>query len=552
MSRSSARTYNPNKIRPTKTYSIEELAEGCDKAPATIREWIREGLTTIDDLEPPLIHGWAFHAFMKAKWDGHKIPCLPNQFVCLSCRAGRDIEPRKIVSETHGKSGLRLKACCPTCGSRLTKTVKTTEVFSLLQGAGAFADKVARFNGDNTLSDNGPHALPNRRKPPQALPRNPQNERLKRRYFEYRLQSDGVSPKTLRKDEIAMLRFEALDGHASLLDFSKDRAIIFKTHLDALELTAHSRVAELRTIREFYLWVLKDLGPASGIRRIDIDYLKPSKRDIGASRSSSILAFPSIEEATRAFRLMPAGSVNELRNRAIFGLLLMTGIRVGALITLKIKHYHADRRLVYQDPNEVATKGSRAIDTFLVVLDDDVLKAFEDWIAKLVTDHGFGPDDPLFPTLRPSGGFGGLQLAPIPYSTAQAIQNMIRRTFAHVGLKPYTPHRFRNALVAAAYERGLAIAEMVALSRNLGHSRPMTTLASYGKLPLDEQGRLIREGFGGKSDKPVTRGYIEQIVKRITGLDSDEADENDGRLKSAKPLPPRARPSPLVGEGGRG
>ena len=55
-----------------------------------------------------------------------------------------------------------------------------------------------------------------------------------------------------------------------------------------------------------------------------------------------------------------------MRDKAVFALLCITGIRVGALISLRIRHVDLDEKPVTQNPREVATKFGKRIDTFFV------------------------------------------------------------------------------------------------------------------------------------------------------------------------------------------
>ena len=66
-------------------------------------------------------------------------------------------------------------------------------------------------------------------------------------------------------------------------------------------------------------------------------------------------------------------------------------------------------------------------------------------------------------------------------------------------------------IVSEMYKRGLSVAEFKAWSQNLGHEGAMTTLTSYGKLSLEEQGQLVRLGHGNK-----TETVIEEI-RRLVG-----------------------------------
>ena len=54
-------------------------------------------------------------------------------------------------------------------------------------------------------------------------------------------------------------------------------------------------------------------------------------------------AAPSIHQAKRALAMMPGETPRQTRDKAIFALLCLTGIRVEALTSLKIKHLDLDK-----------------------------------------------------------------------------------------------------------------------------------------------------------------------------------------------------------------
>lgn len=57
-----------------------------------------------------------------------------------------------------------------------------------------------------------------------------QNERVKRRYFEFLRQADGKSEQTIRQVEKAIARFEVSTGYADLKCFDQKQAIALRTH----------------------------------------------------------------------------------------------------------------------------------------------------------------------------------------------------------------------------------------------------------------------------------------------------------------------------------
>ena len=65
-----------------------------------------------------------------------------------------------------------------------------------------------------------------------------------------------------------------------------------------------------------------------------------------------------------ALDLMPHTTPREKRDKAIFALLCLTGVCVGALISLRIKHVDLAEKSVTQNPREVATKFCKSLHTF--------------------------------------------------------------------------------------------------------------------------------------------------------------------------------------------
>ena len=99
-------------------------------------------------------------------------------------------------------------------------------------------------------------------------------------------------------------------------------------------------------MRRLLKWLAGTRGFTNKINPLDIDYLNPTMNERRASQSTSTKIFPSVDNALTAFRLMPLTKVIDRRNKAIFALLSLTGVRGGALITLRVKHFDPDRRLL--------------------------------------------------------------------------------------------------------------------------------------------------------------------------------------------------------------
>ncbi|MCZ8333090.1 MAG: hypothetical protein O9328_02400, partial [Rhodobacteraceae bacterium] len=119
-----------------------------------------------------------------------------------------------------------------------------------------------------------------------------------------------------------------------------------------------------------------------------------------------------------------------------------------------------------------------------------------EWISELTVTHLFGPGDPLFPKPKIEGaGIDGFRcggLSKDHYKWNDQLRKFIKATFVAAGLPPFTPHRFRNTLVAMSNRFIVTPEELKAVSMNLGHSSVRTTIDDYGQLSPQRQGEVLK------------------------------------------------------------
>jgi site-specific recombinase XerC len=82
----------------------------------------------------------------------------------------------------------------------------------------------------------------------------------------------------------------------------------------------------------------------------DADYFRLSLRDEAEARAAPERPAPSVSQAKRALVLMPEDTPRALRDKALFALLCLTGVRVAALVSLKIKHVDIAEKSIKQNP----------------------------------------------------------------------------------------------------------------------------------------------------------------------------------------------------------
>lgn len=116
-----AKRLNPNRAKIHRSYTVSESAKlfGVDKR--TVRNWIKSGLTVLDDVRPLLILGTDLRLFLKQRKDGKKHNCGEGEMYCLKCRAPRTPDPL-TVNFTQPENGIgRMFALCSGCSSKVNR-----------------------------------------------------------------------------------------------------------------------------------------------------------------------------------------------------------------------------------------------------------------------------------------------------------------------------------------------------------------------------------------------------------------------------------------------
>lgn len=351
--------------------------------------------------------------------------------------------------------------------------------------------------------------------------KNPKNERIKRHYFHHLKQALGRSEQTIRQIARSLTRFEDFTSRRDFKTFDQRQAVGFKGNLARSGLAPATIHTTLNDLKLFFSWLALQPGFKRAIKHGDIEYLNLPEKTMRAATAPADKDFPTLQMIEKVVAVMPSETAIEKRDRALIAFTAITGIRDGAMVTLKLKHFDESRRLVLQNPKEVATKFSKRIDTFLFPLNDTFEAIFLDWVAFLRNDELFGEHDPLFPKTALGHDsdhcFKAAGLSREHWENASPVRTIFKTAFRNADLPEFTPHRFRNMIVAEMYRRQLTVTEFKAWSQNLGHEGAMTTLTSYGKIGLEEQGRLVRTSnqMAGDNQRSLTASDLEAILKKM-------------------------------------
>ena len=118
---------NPMAVKSALTYTIEEAAKALGKSPATIRNWIKDGLPVMAKSKPYLISGLAIREYLREKYKAAKRPLKPDELFCPLCRAGRRPFGMAVtVTEISSKTRL-LQGVCETCSGKCTRMISAAK-----------------------------------------------------------------------------------------------------------------------------------------------------------------------------------------------------------------------------------------------------------------------------------------------------------------------------------------------------------------------------------------------------------------------------------------
>ncbi len=329
-----------------------------------------------------------------------------------------------------------------------------------------------------------------------------ENERIKRRYLAYLKEAKGRDQKTLDKAAAALVKFEESSKFKPFKKFNRDQAGRFKVYLEKARhlksgqpLSLSTIDATLRLVKGFFHWLAGQPGFKSVVSYTDVEYFNNNTKNARAAHAQRQIQFPTMKAAFHAFQGMPNGSEMEKRDKAIFAFFLLTGARIGAVASFRLKHVNLIDGNVFQYGREVDTKFSKTFTTWFFPVDPAYLDCFTAWVDFLRSDKLFGQEDALFP--KPErrlvqGKFVFDTLSRDCYSGTGPINKILRNAFAMVQLPEYTPHSIRSTLGQELSDLELPLDAQKAWSQNMGHKSIITTQSAYLHVPERRQGELMK------------------------------------------------------------
>lgn len=364
-----------------------------------------------------------------------------------------------------------------------------------------------------------------------------QNEVIKREFFEQLKGARGFSKSSIRSHAEAINQWEIFTKNEDFSAYDKSKAVAFtewlgvrlaKTKSGKVSLVTQSNY--LRRLKKFFVWLADQPGYKSKILKGDIDYLRLSKADAQVARAGTTKKMPTFDDARKIIEGITGKSEIDMRDRALLSFALITGARIFAIVSLKMKSFDKALMQIDQNPGDgVKTKNSkRILTTFFPIGWDDPEKYFMDWYGYLESKN-FQPDDPIFPIAE--GSFVDRKNKHIKETVGQnawvgtgAAREIFRKRCKNVGLPYFHPHSFRHLIVNILSKKRLTEEEKRAISMNLGHENVGTTFGSYGygsmngetAVQIVQKLKDFQEDGNGFQLSDEERVVLEKVLKRIS------------------------------------
>ena len=352
---------------------------------------------------------------------------------------------------------------------------------------------------------------------------NPDNERIKRKYFIFLKEAKRQNESSIDAVAQAISRFELYVKYRDFKKFHFEQAVRFKKQLanqnnqkTGEKLSKATLNSTLRHLKNFFQWLAMQSGYKSRINYTDTEYFNLSEKDTRIATAKRKKAPPTLEQIKHVIDNMPASTNIEKRNRSLIAFTILTGARDSAIASLKIKHIDFVTDSVFQDAREVNTKFSKTFTTYFFPVGEDIRKIVCDWVNYLKDSLLFGNDDPLFPSTNvvqdDTRTFHVSGLKKEHWKTATPIRKIFQESFESAGLPYFNPHSFRDTLVGLGERLCKSPEEFKAWSQNLGHEGVLTTFSSYGEVQTQRQAAIFQQL---KSPSASVNQNVDEFAKAV-------------------------------------
>lgn len=359
-----------------------------------------------------------------------------------------------------------------------------------------------------------------------------QNEQAKRGFFEHLRGAKGFTEASVNDYADAIGQWQIFSENEDFATFDKSKAMAFcgwlvrrATKTPDGTLKPATRYHYLRRVKEFFLWLAGQPEYSQKLVRGEAEYLRISKKDMQIVLSGTTKAMPTLEEVQKVIGGIEPTTEIGMRDRALISFALITGCRISAIISLKMKSFEKTTHRIHQNPADgVRTKNSKTIiTTFFPIGWDEPRRYFLEWYEYL-EGKGFAPDDPIFPAtsseISTKKAYSKDNISRSFWSDTGSARKIFEKRCENAGVRYYHPHSYRHLVVSLMSKMRLTEEEKRAISLTLGHENIGTTFGAYGygSMGVERAVEIVRElrdfqNSDGTVEIPdEVRAYLRRLI----------------------------------------
>jgi integrase len=359
---------------------------------------------------------------------------------------------------------------------------------------------------------------------------NYKNEQKKREFIEYLKGAEGFSQSSINSFAGAIDQWQIFTKYEDFIKFNKTKALSFrdwlKTRKSKTEKGTISLVTQynyLRRVKRFFMWLNEQIDFRNKLIKSDIEFLRLSKADARIARQGTTKKVPGLEDVKKVIRNIEIKNEIDMRDRAIICFAIITGMRISAITTLRMKNFDLENKQIDQNPADgVKTKNSkRILTTFFPIGWNIPEKYFLEWY-KYLQSKGFQSEDPIFPATanhfsNKKFAYSKKDFSNSFWSGTSGARKIFEKRCKKAGLFYFNPHSFRHLVVKILSKTRLTEEEKKAVSLNLGHTQVGTTFGSYGygNMTDDEAVEIVKKINCNKGKKFLS-GEELTLLKKIS------------------------------------
>lgn len=300
-------------------------------------------------------------------------------------------------------------------------------------------------------------------------------------YLEYRKEVDLLSDSSVRLEE-TWLRHLLEWAQECALNKAPTIRPTLPEYLLSARLDGSGKVLSpsyiKKVIRSSYnllKWLKTHKKGFGSLSQAWLDTLKPPRMTIEHKEHDAV----TIEEMIMIAKA-PVQTLKEKRIRAAAVFWFLSGIRIGAFVTLPIKAIELENRVIKQWPKlGVRTKLGKHATTFLLNIPEllEVVKEWDDFVRT-----NLSADDLWFANISSETGELDKENSNVGDCRQHGARKDLIEWLMKVDLPYHSPHKFRHGHAVFAIKHAKNMAQLKAISQNMMHANISITDGVYGGL----------------------------------------------------------------------